>query len=646
MRVKKLLAFLLAFVFILSAVPFTVSAADETVINLAVADGDDISSEFDNATKLARDDTSGMVYRIVIPKGSYVASSGMHVYSNVIIDMTAGATIKYSGNATMIRFGTLDYYKSANGKKGYTGYSAGGNVTILGGTLDAGGQEKAIFKFGHLSGVTIEGVTFKNVKKVHYIEFAASENVTVKNCSFIDFQGPWGGNSNAEALQIDAAVDEHFSGFASNSDETVSRNIIVTGCTFKGLKRGLGSHSLVATSYTENVTITNNTFENIEGYAIIASNYRNCKITDNTIKNCGAGILFTTTGPSESNFYQPRKKAYTKPSAPVNVNGVIKDNSIAITTGNSNGTFANTGYGIQLLGRIISASESKSIRANKGNDYVCPEGDFRVSGVTVSNNEITINCPSYGIWLQGAAENTVTNNTITCNLIKSKSGGTGDGIRLNGSYKNTVSNNTISNITPKGGYDSDMFGINLIETSNANTVSGNTVSNPKKDGIKVENSASNKLTSNIITGVGRDGIHMVSAKKTNVASNTIKKSARDGILSEKSASLKITKNKVNKCRTAINLKSCKTAKMVSNKSTRCSNDAIKLEKSDSATIDKNTLTTQKRDGINIVKSNKIVITNNTITSSKRYGINSAKKQIKKDRKNKIKKSGKRARSWK
>lgn len=626
------------------------SQDSEEILYIKAAEGADVTEELESAFKSIRDANDGKTYRVKFTtSGTYYTTSQVHIYSNTILDLTEGVKLIHNDtdakDSPMFRFAKKAEFTNANDGKGYPGYTAGGNVSIIGGTLDGGGKTQAIFKFGHLSGVTMDGVTMTNVAQKHYVEFAASENVTFKNCKFLNFAGPWGGNSNIEALQIDAAVPEHFSNYNPDGDETISRNITVTNCTFKNLKRGVGTHSTVATSLFDNIKITNNTFENIEGYAIICSNYKNSVVSGNKITNCGAGILFRTVDGSHSNFYKPRAKAYVKQTSYINMNGRIENNTITICPGYKE-DFVNTCYGIQLYGEQFTAEQSKAIQKLKGKNYVCPEGDFRVSGVTVTKNTITINCPAYGIWLQGAAKNTVTNNTITCNLTKKKSGGTGDGIRLNASVSNTLSENKIYNTTPKGGYDSDMFGINLLEGSNSNTVYKNTVSKPKKDGIKVESSASNTLNTNTITGVGRDGIHLVSAKKTKVLSNVINSSARDAVLAESSASLNITKNKVKKCRTAVNLKASKSAKIVSNKTNSCSSDAVKLEKADSAKIDKNQFVTQKRDGINIVKSNKIVITNNTIKSSKRYGINSTKKQIKKDSKNKITKSGKRARSWK
>ena len=617
-----------------------------TEIKLNVKNNQDIAPELEAAFKRAKD-VKNRKYIVRVPAGSYKTTSQVHIYSNTTLDLTAGVKIVHndtdSKDSPMFRFMKKTDFESANGGKGYKGYSAGGNIAIIGGTLDGGGNTQAIFKFGHARGVTLDGVTMCNVKQKHYVEFAASENVTIKNCKFTDFKGPWGGNSNAEALQIDAAVYEHFSGFASNTDETPSRNITITKNTFKGLKRGVGSHSLVATSFNDNVNITNNTFEDIEGYAIIASNYRNCKITGNTIKNCGSGIMFTTSGTSESNFYQPRAKKYTKQSAPQNMNAVIENNKITVNAGNSKANFVNTGYGIQLLGATYTASQSKSIRSKKKNNYVCPEGDFRASGVTVRNNTIAVNCSYYGIWLQGAFKNTVTNNVITTNVKVSGVGGTGDGIRASESSYNTISNNKFTNITTNG-KDSDMFGINLIDSSSSNTVSGNTVSGMKKDGIKIEGGSNNVVTGNIISNAGRDGLHLVSANSTYIKNNTVS-SKRYGVSAENSAKVSVISNKFNKTGGLV-FKKSKSAKIDSNTIAASKNDGIKLEKSNSAVVNKNIITSAKRDGINIVGSKKITITGNTIKSSKRYGINAKKNMIKKDKKNKIKKSKKRARSWK
>ncbi len=626
---KKTLAIILSVLFIFAAMPFT-AYADEEIINLAVSDGEDISEAFNTATRQAKDDTSGKIYKITIPAGNYTASSQLKLWSNTWLYMN-GVTIERTSGYNMLRFGNVSDL-NGNPATGYNGFS---NIHIEGGTFDGGGFANAIMQIGHSKDIEIKGVTYKNVGNSHMIEMGGCSDVTVEDCTFRDFKGTWSSKTNYEALQLEIVTTRgsHFAGYPNNNDETPCKNITVKGCTFKNLQRGVGSHTGIVNSYFTNIVIEGNVFENITGFAVIATNYLNSTIHNNTIKNCGSGSVYNSFLKASKNFYPSQIKSNSH-TAYTNMNTRIHNNTIEVIPGYK-ADYENVAYGIQLSGKnLTSASDG------------IPAGDYRCSGISIKDNEITLKSTGYGIWLLGCAENVVNNNTVTCDITKKGAGGTGDPIRLEESIKNTVSNNTFENITSSGSLDSGLTGISVLSSSNANTISDNDITGAKKDGIKVDGSSSNKILSNTIVSPKRDGIRLGTSKKTKVASNVIKKPANDGILVEKSASSNITGNTITKAREGINLKSSNSVKVVSNKVSSSKSDGIKLDSSNSATINKNKLLTQKRDGIFVASSSKLVITSNTIKSSKRYGINSLKKYIKKDKGNKITKSGKRARSWK
>lgn len=633
---KKTLAILLSVLFIFTALPsFAVTAsAEESVIEDLVVkpagEGEDISDLFNYESKRARDDTSGKIYRITIVPGTYTAGSQLNLWSNTWVCME-GVTIERTSGFNLLRFG----YVSDLEKKHATGYDGFSNIKIEGGTFDGGGYANAITQIGHSKDVTFSGITFKNVGSAHMIELGGCSDVTIDNCTFRDFTGKWDSTTNYEAVQLEIVTTRghHFSGYPNNNDETPCKNISVTNCTFKNLQRGVGAHTGIVNSYLQNIIIEDNKFENITGFAIIATNFVNSRINKNIIENCGSGINYSTYLKSNNNFYPSTTKSNSHKEYK-DMNTQIKGNTIEVSPGYK-AVYSNVAYGVQLTGKKLTSTTNG-----------IPAGDFRCSGVTVADNEITLRSKGYGIWLIGSAENTIDNNTVTCNITKKGYSGNGDPIRIESSYKNTVSNNIFDNITSSGSYDKELTGISVLSSSNSNTISKNTVKGAKKDGIKIESSSSNKVLSNTVVSPKRDGIRITSAKKTKAASNTIKKPANDGILVEKSASSNITGNTITKAREGINLKSSKSVKIVSNKVSSSKSDGIKLLKSNSATINKNKLLTQKRDGIFVDSSSSLVITGNTIKSSARYGILASKKQIKKDKGNKITKSGKRARSWK
>ncbi len=582
-----------------------------TEITLDVKNGEDIADTFTRTARVAKDNPDKRIYKITIPKGSYTASSQLKLWSNTYIYMN-GVTIKHTtSDSVMLRFGN----KSDLDSSPVTGYNGFQNIHIIGGTFDGGGLDQAIIKIGHSKNISFENITFKNVKNSHFLEAGACSDLTVEKCSFSGFSGSWGSTQNYEAVQFDVTdpKGEHFDGYEKNDDETACNNITVKGCTFKNLQKGMGVHTGVANLYCNNMIFENNTFENITGYAIIGTNFTNSRINGNTIKNCGSGIIFNTMVTGYKNFYTSKKHSNAH-STYVKMNVQINNNNITVTNGYQV-VYNNVPYGIRLNGENVTKAQGNT-----------PKGDFRCAGVTVSGNTVNLNTTGYGIWLVGTAENAVKNNIINCNLAKKGKGGNGDGIRLQESSKNAVASNTITNNTTSG-YDKELSGITVSENSVSNTFTSNKINKAKKDGFHIDSSKSNKFISNTVTAAGRDGFHSDNSASLTFTSNVIKKAKRNGISVQKGKSSKYEKNTI----------------------TSCKQNGIHLEKSDSNTCNKNKITSAGKNGIALYNCKKTTLTSNTITSSKQYGMYSSlakKKAIKKDKGNKIKKSKKRARSWK
>ena len=506
-RLGKISAFVIAIIMVITAFPVYAGSADYEVIRLNVKNGSDISDEFTYAAREARYLEKGKTLKIVIPKGNYKASSQLKLWSNTYVSMN-GVVITHSNSAyNMVRFGNLSDLNSSP-VKGYNGFE---NITIEGGTLDGGGFQKAIMQIGHAKNITIRGVTFRNVKNAHMIEAGGCSNLKVENCTFKNFRGKWGTSTNYEALQFEVVTETggHFSGYPSNKDETPCRNITVKGCTFKNLQRGIGTHTGIVNSYFDNMVFEGNTFENISGFAIIATNYINSKIVKNKIKNCGSGIMYRTVELAHSNFY-PSKRKSNKHAKYVKMKSKISNNKIEVTTGYKT-KYKNVAYGIQLNGEKL-----------KKKSGTVPKGDFRCAGVTVSNNTVTLRCTGYGIWLIGSLKNTVKGNTVNCKITKKGKGGNGDGIRLQKSPNNTVVSNKIINTTKRKAAP-NLCGI-----------------------VFCENSYSCKAVSNVIKKVNKNGIALYGSKGAVITGNKIISSKNYGVFSDsgKKAVKKYAKNKV------------------------------------------------------------------------------------------------------
>ena len=372
----------------------------------------DFEKAFQKALDVARDsEDKNTIYRIKIPAGTYKAGSCFNVYSNTYIDMEGVTLIRTSGSS-MFRFGRSEDVKKISG---YTGFK---NITFHGGTIDGQGAQhgykSTLLRFAHASDVTIENMTLTNTYSSHSIEFAAAQNVTINNCVFSDYHGKADSNN---------------------------------------VQRGVGTHAAIVGCYHSNIRIENNKFINIPGYAIIATNYINSSIKNNEITDCASGIIFRDMAIT----LYPSEKGNKSKTPKISSKSVIANNKIEIT----DKKYKNVNYGIQLLGEYRSKK--------KGN---IPKGDYRVYGVQVYGNEITLKNASYGIWLNGTGKIRVNNNVINMQVPKKASGKSGGTVvRVISSKGSRINGNTIIN-TSKNKNKKLYRGIELIGKK-AGSASGN-----------------------------------------------------------------------------------------------------------------------------------------------------------------------------
>ena len=149
---------------------------------------------------------------LVLKKGTYKISNTLYVPSNTHIILKDGAVLKKTkttGSKIMPAASSMFQFlrNSRSKKKGVVGkYNGEKNITITGeGTaaidlcgLKMGNKDVIGIIMGHNQNVTIENVTFKNMRYGHLIEMDASKNVTIKNCTFIGHKAS--GKNNKEKL--------------------------------------------------------------------------------------------------------------------------------------------------------------------------------------------------------------------------------------------------------------------------------------------------------------------------------------------------------------------------------------------------------------------------------------------------------------
>ncbi len=562
----------------------------------------DARDAIQKALKYAKDyATSSDIYTVKLPKGKYGLYQSLNLFSNTIFDLSDSVILRGGDCSTMIRFG---YAKDT--VYGYDGYE---NITVTNGTLDADDNGRnSIMHFAHASGVEVSDMTFTNTTDAnHLLAFAACENVVIKDCVFSNMVVTEDlGDFNCEALQIDILKKGYFNYPAY--DGTITKNVTITGCTFKNVARGLGTHSAMIGYYFDGITVKNNTFKDIESYAIRTVNYINSKITNNTITDCGSGISCgTITNESLGNFYAPTGKV----KIVENANIIISNNNISLK---SNGADT-AAFGIRLIGKNLKKFKDKT-----GKTFT---GDLRISGVKVENNTITssVNKKNFNaIHVDGAKGSKysdksnirITGNKITFNY-PDKIKNTVYGIKVWDSENVYIYKNKITD--KKARIHSGM----TLDDCKGIIIKNNTLTGADNFGIKLGKTDKAKVASNTVTKTGSNGIYVFTgSKNVSVTSNKIKDFSGNGIAVSDGHASSISSNKIYNCKkySIYITKKGKADSISSNYVCGGKDTGIYLnQKATATTISKNTIdvVSNKVDGICVNNSAKFSnITDNKI----------------------------------
>lgn len=532
---KKLLCLLIAisvYFGLFASLEFTVFAETETIyvynqsgeiISSFDVDVDDAQKQIQKAFNFINECNDGNIYTVKLPQNNYVIKTPLDIFSNTVFDLN-GSVIKRGTDdkSSLLRFGRADVE--------YYGYDAFENITIKNGTFDSANiGTSSLIRFAHAKNIKLYNLNFQNTKNtLHMISMGACDGVVINKCGFYNADSTGiNERSNAEALQIDILHERHFSYPAQ--DATPTKNVSVTECTFKNVIRGIGTHSAVSGHYFYNINVSNNYFENIVGYAVKATNYRNSKFNNNTVKNCGGGIFVgNMTNTNCGNFYAPFNK---NDKIYKDANVQINNNSISIIdTG-----FANEHYGIYVFGKNVKSQTDKD-----NNTY---SGDFRINRITVSNNYITSNVSKSGynaMVLSGfygkKTDNKIVSNKLYYNGVKSNKYVCG--FRISDSVGLLIKSNTVKGISNKL-YKT----IAHVTNSKSIEMSYNTFANTSSFGVKFDYVSSSDFYKNTITNTGDNLIYVYQGcKNLSVISNKVSNSKTYGIVVFDASGEKISNN--------------------------------------------------------------------------------------------------------
>jgi len=239
---------------------------------------------------------------LVLAPGRYEISSTIYVPSNTKIRLSAGTTLVKLNKTGTKKFKASDSMfmlierKLGKKKRAVGGHNGASDITITG----AGGGRSVIdmadvrdslaIISGHNRGVSITGITFRNMNNNHFIEMDGCADCTIAGNEFLD--AARGTRQTAEAINLDTP-DPKTHGFGSiwsKQDGTPNERVTISANRFQGLQRAVGTHNFTAGAYHRDITFTGNTITGNTNDAIHIMNWADPVFSGNTIASDSAGI--------------------------------------------------------------------------------------------------------------------------------------------------------------------------------------------------------------------------------------------------------------------------------------------------------------------------------------------------------------------
>lgn len=559
------------------------------------------------------------IAKVTISKGNYTLDRTIKIYSNTTL-VAKGCRIRYYGN--LLRNGYAKHAYAA------TGYSGAKNITINGGTWDAlvpysqAGTsnwriQHSTMRFAHCKNVTIKNCNFVGNYNCHDIEFGAVKDSKIYKCSFSNTKNVnnFKNDGGREAIQFDVATYEAMPEFVYY-DKTPTKNITVSYCSFKNKYRGIGSHHAVPGKLFSNISVHDNTFNNIGGIAIYGVYWTDSKIYSNTMTNVGLGVdIRSMTIGSGYNFRNMNKLSYEQCEAKVKKSKLyIYNNTIKLRVKDNNYVRPT---GIRVMGEhydkydLETGIQPGTYKVYNVNVGVNPYG-------TVKPNKITGNV-SVGVQLNYAVNSTVVGNSVN---LSSSVQDEANGIEIKGCDNTTVEGNTLKNGTYKSG-----IGVLLTYPANLNIaatnidVKNNSITNFSKDGIYFHYSENSRISGNKIKTAIRSGINLGKTKNITVNDNEISKTGTYGVyINETAQSNSVSLNTISDCTNGVLVKNSADNTISENTVKTCSNYGMYVYN----TTEANTLTKNNISdcllGVVLQKSLNTEVLENTISATPSIGV--------------------------
>jgi hypothetical protein len=325
----------------------------------------------------------------------YVAPTGSDVNTGTVdapFKTIAKALNKVvPGDTVLVRGGT--YYEKISFPK--SGTSAGlitlkayaGEKPVIDGTyLSVTGYWEGLVTFSNVRFITLDGFDICNV--VTAAPYVDPEGITIKNgCTNITVR-----NCNIYNIKSNATSDGWRSAHAivvlGNSDQSVTKNIVIDGCTIHDTQTGT-SETLTIAGNVDGFTVSNNKIYDIENIGIIIA----------------GGDNLNPTGTVATNYAR---------------NGVIRDNEVYNNShSRSPHYWGENAYGaiaIYVCGGANTIIErNKVYDSDRGIGLVSESNTYATKDCIVRNNFV-YNCWRTGIYM-GDYQNYTTGGTKNCYVV-------------------------------------------------------------------------------------------------------------------------------------------------------------------------------------------------------------------------------------
>lgn len=337
------------------------------------------SSSFQKALDLAQGKEELHIY---VPEGIYRMTDTLHFYSNTTITLDSKAEIIRDHNGYLLMNGTSDI--------SFRGYNGPGNIMIEGGIWNQNGVKRparaSAFTFKHAKGLTIRDLIIQDSSDSHAIELNSTYDATIDNVYFLGINNV-SNNVGNEALQLDLAKGSTVNN--ASYDNTPCKLITIQNCYFgdsvtpgtHSWPRAIGSHSSTIGRWNEDIVISNNKFENIEGWAIRAYSWNDVVINENEFINNEGGIAINSPFVSD-------------PKDTVDVNGKQTNKSQTCSS------------------YFINGNQIKGNRPLTGGIKIIGERSGRITDVEISNNIIELKESKYALLLKRVERGTIYDNKI------------------------------------------------------------------------------------------------------------------------------------------------------------------------------------------------------------------------------------------